>query len=118
MFFCIFLSDPFQLARFRAVPVPFQQALQQQVSVHLLLLASSCRLARVWQPRGAAWTGPQASPTGSSPARPAAAACPSAISLAPVAGQRRHIGRIYIYMQYMHNKYAKYELYAIYRQYI
>ena len=28
-YLCIFLQDPFQLARFRAVPVPFQQALQQ-----------------------------------------------------------------------------------------
>ena len=40
-YFCIFLPDPFQLARFRAVPVPFQQALQQQVRVHSSLLANS-----------------------------------------------------------------------------
>ena len=49
-YLCIFLPDPFQLARLRAVHLPFQQALQQQFRVHSSLLASLCRFARVCSP--------------------------------------------------------------------
>ena len=44
--YAYFLPDPFQLAWLLAIPVPFQQALQQQVCMHSLLLASSCWFTR------------------------------------------------------------------------
>ena len=75
-YLCIFLPDPFQLAGLRAAPVPFQQALQQQVRVHSSLLARSWGFARVWRPRGAARASPPPGPP-RRPARSAAAAAPS-----------------------------------------
>ena len=71
-YLCIYLPDPFPLAGLQAVPVPFQQALPQQVHVHSSLLASSCGFTRVWRCPGRPPPG-----QARSPARPAAAAAPA-----------------------------------------
>ena len=125
-YLCIFLRDPFQLALLLAVSVPFQQALQQQVRVHSSLLASSCRFARVWRPRGAAQASLHARPTWPQSCKHSSSSSPlclclhcSCSSLAPVAGQSNNIGRIYMYKQHM--KYVLnmhfMHIYALYAEY-
>ena len=94
-YFCR-IHNPFQLAGLLAVPVPFQQALQQQVHVHSSLLTSSCRFTLVWLPVGASQACPPPG-TPNSSGSPLCLSCHS-ISLAPAEGQSSNIGTIYIYI--------------------
>ena len=84
--------------------------------MHSLLLASSCGFARVWRPRGAARTCPQARPLRPTPGTPSSRSSPlclrlrsSSISLPPAAGQS--ITFVMLNMHFMHTR-------ALHAQYV